>query len=119
MVTVPVVLSAASCVARSSNTIPGQSCFMKYPIALYQIHDELSEAIRAEGLDIRYSLFWDRSRALLGSGNIFQSFKVETIYRARLQARTPCRTQHHEGVQNNIFGTETLVRAAIDARLER
>ena len=48
--------------------------------------------------------------------NIFQSFTVETIYHAAAYKHVPL-VEHNimEGVQNNIFGTETLVRAAINA----
>ncbi len=84
--------------------------------ALYQIHDELSETIRAEGLDIKIFPLLGSVQSAARLRNIFRSFKVETIYHAAAYKHVPL-VEHNiiEGLQNNIFGTETLVRAAIDA----
>lgn len=80
--------------------------------ALYRIHDEL-EASETEIAPVLGSVQnQHRIEAIL------KRFKVDTIYHAAAYKHVPLVEQNVvEGIRNNIFGTDTIVKAAIAANV--
>lgn len=84
--------------------------------ALYQIDQELRETIRKEGLDpiiiplLGSILDQNRMRSILSD------HRVDTVFHAAAYKHVPL-VEHNavEGVRNNVFGTLSLARAAIEA----
>jgi FlaA1/EpsC-like NDP-sugar epimerase len=87
--------------------------------ALYSIHQELLDILSDEGLEGKVipllGSVQDRSRVEAA----LRCFHIQTIYHAAAYKHVPM-VEHNvvEGVRNNIFGTLTMARAAIDAGVD-
>ncbi len=86
---------------------------------LYRIEQDLHRIVKEEGHEVRIE-------ALLGSVQhrqrltaVMKAYAVETVYHAAAYKHVPM-VEHNvvEGVQNNVFGTLSTARAAIDAGVE-
>ncbi|MBT8080429.1 MAG: polysaccharide biosynthesis protein [Gammaproteobacteria bacterium] len=87
--------------------------------ALYNINMELSQQIESQGLDCELV-------ALLGSVNnqdrvqeVLETFRVNTVYHAAAYKHVPV-VEHNllEGLQNNIIGTLSAAKAAVEANVD-
>ncbi|QOR38936.1 polysaccharide biosynthesis protein [Billgrantia diversa] len=84
--------------------------------SLYRIEQELRRIAKAEGLEVSIE-------ALLGSVQhrkrltaVMKAYQVQTVYHAAAYKHVPM-VEHNvvEGVQNNVFGTLSAARAAMEA----
>jgi FlaA1/EpsC-like NDP-sugar epimerase len=90
--------------------------FERSEFALYQIHQEMLQAIDAEGLDVQLS-------PLLGSVDdrelvrgVMETFSIETIYHAAAYKHVPLVEYNTAaGVRNNALATWVLAEAAMAA----
>jgi FlaA1/EpsC-like NDP-sugar epimerase len=90
--------------------------FERSEFALYQIHQEMLQAIYAEGLDVQLS-------PLLGSVDdrelvqgVMETFSIETIYHAAAYKHVPLVEYNTAaGVRNNALATWVLAEAAMAA----
>ncbi|MCC5881204.1 MAG: polysaccharide biosynthesis protein [Halomonas sp.] len=87
--------------------------------ALYRIEQDLLRIASEEGLEARVE-------ALLGSvqhrqrlTTVMKAYEVQTVYHAAAYKHVPM-VEHNvvEGVQNNVFGTLSAARSAIEAGVE-
>ncbi|WP_027836194.1 polysaccharide biosynthesis protein [Maritalea myrionectae] len=84
--------------------------------ALYRIHDELEANDRNCNVEILPVLGSVQNEKRIKA--ILERFKVDTIYHAAAYKHVPLVEQNVvEGIRNNIFGTDTIVRAALAARV--
>ena len=88
-------------------------------LALYTLNNELTEAIEAQGLDVRLLPLMgsvQNPRRLLAA---LRRFDVQTIYHAAAYKHVPLVEQNVvEGLRNNVFGTRTVAECAIEAGVE-
>ncbi len=87
-------------------------------IALYTVEKLLRSRMAQDGLDIQIvallGCVTDKSRML----EIMKAYKVETVYHAAAYKHVPI-VEHNvfEGVINNVIGTLSAARAALEARV--
>lgn len=88
--------------------------------ALYTIHQELIEYCERMGCGMT-----ELSPMICSVQNegrvsaILNAFKVDTVYHAAAYKHVPLVEQNVvEGIRNNVFGTQTLAQAAVDAGVE-
>jgi FlaA1/EpsC-like NDP-sugar epimerase len=86
---------------------------------LYAIEQELSchQGVSRSGTELKALLVSVQQRDALET--IFAAFEVHTVYHAAAYKHVPM-VEHNliEGVRNNVFGTLTLARAAMEAGVE-
>lgn len=87
--------------------------------ALYKIDDELQRMARHQRLPVRLVPLLGSVQTPRRMETILRTGQVQTIYHAAAYKHVPL-VEHNvvEGIRNNVFGTETLARAAIDAGVE-
>ncbi|MFC4930058.1 polysaccharide biosynthesis protein [Massilia sp. GCM10023247] len=86
--------------------------------ALYAIDEELRSIVAASGTDIELVPFMGSVMDYDKSRNIFEKFKVETVYHAAAYKHVPLVEQNPiEGIRNNVFGTLNFARAAVAAKV--
>jgi FlaA1/EpsC-like NDP-sugar epimerase len=84
--------------------------------ALYRIQDELEADKKAKNVEIYPVLGSVQNHNRIEA--ILKRFKVDTIYHAAAYKHVPLVEQNVvEGIRNNVFGTETIVTAAIAAHV--
>ncbi|WP_424984191.1 polysaccharide biosynthesis protein [Maritalea sp. S77] len=84
--------------------------------ALYRIQDELESDKRAKDIEISPVLGSVQNHNRIEA--ILKRFQVETIYHAAAYKHVPLVEQNVvEGIRNNVFGTDTIVKAAIAANV--
>jgi FlaA1/EpsC-like NDP-sugar epimerase len=87
--------------------------------ALYSVHQELLDIIRDERIDARLfpllGSVQDKSRVEAA----LRGFHIQTVFHAAAYKHVPM-VEHNvvEGVRNNIFGTLTIARAAVETGVE-
>lgn len=87
---------------------------------LYAIDQELRAMALANGIDVELIPFMGSVFDTKKSENIFKQFKVETVYHAAAYKHVPLVEQNPiEGIRNNVFGTLSLARAAVNANVKR
>lgn len=86
--------------------------------ALYTIEQELRETIMADGLDLELVACIGSVLDTDKSTRLMSLYAVETVYHAAAYKHVPL-VEHNvvEGIQNNAFGTLSLARAAVAARV--
>lgn len=85
-------------------------------VALYQIESELSELIRREGIGAELVSIIGSVQDEQRVRNTLRRFEVSTIYHAAAYKHVPMvEANVVAGVRNNVFGTRTLARAAVEA----
>jgi FlaA1/EpsC-like NDP-sugar epimerase len=87
--------------------------------ALYTIEQELREAMAEQGLDLELVACIGSVLDTAKCTRLMSSFQVETVYHAAAYKHVPL-VEHNviEGIQNNAFGTLSLAKAALDARVK-
>jgi len=87
--------------------------------ALYSIDKELSERVKASGLEIEILPMLGSVQRENRVQAVMESFKVQTVYHAAAYKHVPL-VEHNvvEGIRNNVFGTMYTARAAIAAKVE-
>ena len=97
-------------------------CLILYEMseyALYQIHSKLLETSADQGIETRILPFIGSVQNSGRLSHVMSSFDVDTVFHAAAYKHVPLVEQNIvEGVQNNIMGTQTVVKAAIDAKVE-
>ena len=97
-------------------------CLILYEMseyALYQIHSKLLETCADQGIETRILPFIGSVQNSGRLSHVMSSFDVDTVFHAAAYKHVPLVEQNIvEGVQNNIMGTQTVVKAAIDAKVE-
>lgn len=97
-------------------------CLILYEMseyALYQIHSKLLETCADQGIETRILPFIGSVQNSGRLSHVMSSFDVDTVFHAAAYKHVPLVEQNIvEGVQNNIIGTQTVVKAAIDAKVE-
>ena len=97
-------------------------CLILYEMseyALYQIHSKLLETFADQGIETRILPFIGSVQNSGRLSHVMSSFDVDTVFHAAAYKHVPLVEQNIvEGVQNNIMGTQTVVKAAIDAKVE-
>jgi FlaA1/EpsC-like NDP-sugar epimerase len=87
--------------------------------ALYAIDQELRSFVALNGLDVELVPFMGSVLDYQKSRDIFQQFYVETVYHAAAYKHVPLVEQNPiEGIRNNVFGTLSFARAAVDAKVK-
>ena len=87
--------------------------------ALYAIDQELCAAIAKYKLDVELVPFMGSVLDYQKSLDIFKQFQVETVYHAAAYKHVPLVEQNPvEGIRNNVFGTLTFARAAVEAKVK-
>ncbi|WP_300757110.1 nucleoside-diphosphate sugar epimerase/dehydratase, partial [Janthinobacterium sp.] len=87
---------------------------------LYAIDQELRAIALANGIDVELIPFLGSVLDTKKCENIFKQFKVETVYHAAAYKHVPLVEQNPiEGIRNNAFGTLSLARAAVAAKVKR
>ena len=87
---------------------------------LYAIDQELRAMALANGIDVELIPFMGSVLDTKKSENIFKQFNVETVYHAAAYKHVPLVEQNPiEGIRNNVFGTLSLARAAVNAKVKR
>lgn len=87
--------------------------------ALYRIHQELSNHLRAQNLPIDIVPLLGSVQHQKRLTSVMQTFGVQTIYHAAAYKHVPMVEYNTiEGVRNNIFGTLHCAQAAIEAGVE-
>ncbi|MCO7188755.1 MULTISPECIES: nucleoside-diphosphate sugar epimerase/dehydratase [unclassified Pseudoalteromonas] len=86
---------------------------------LYCIEKELSDLIRAKGLDTELLPIIGSVQRINRVENCMQAFGVQTVYHAAAYKHVPL-VEHNvvEGVRNNVFGTYCTAKAAINVGVE-
>lgn len=86
---------------------------------LYAIDQELRTFIALNKLQVELVPFMGSVLDYQKSVEIFKLFKVETVYHAAAYKHVPLVEQNPvEGIRNNVFGTLTFARAAVDAKVK-
>lgn len=97
-------------------------CLILYEMseyALYQIHNKLLETCADQGIETRILPFIGSVQNSGRLSHVMSSFDVDTVFHAAAYKHVPLVEQNIvEGVQNNIMGTQTVVKAAIEAKVE-
>ena len=97
-------------------------CLILYEMseyALYQIHSKLLETCADQGIETRILPFIGSVQNGGRLSHVMSSFDVDTVFHAAAYKHVPLVEQNIvEGVRNNIMGTQTVVKAAIDAKVE-
>ena len=97
-------------------------CLILYEMseyALYQIHSKLLEKCADHGIEPRILPFIGSVHNGRRLSHVMSSFNVDTVLHAAAYKHVPLVEQNIvEGVQNNIMGTQTVVQAAIDAKVD-
>jgi FlaA1/EpsC-like NDP-sugar epimerase len=86
--------------------------------SLYEIHNEINSLLT----DLKYTT---KVYAILGTVNnnkklkkIFKKFEIDTIYHAAAYKHVPIIEENIvEGINNNIFGTKSIVESAIEENI--
>ena len=87
---------------------------------LYAIDQELRAMALANGIDVELIPFMGSVLDTKKCENIFRQFNVETVYHAAAYKHVPLVEQNPiEGIRNNTFGTLSLARAAVGAKVKR
>ena len=87
--------------------------------ALYQIHKELTGAIKNEGLDIEIMPVLGSVQNKQRLVHLFSECQAATVFHAAAYKHVPLVEQNViAGIANNVFGTRTVVKAAIEADVE-
>jgi FlaA1/EpsC-like NDP-sugar epimerase len=87
--------------------------------ALYRISDELAALARAENLAVEVVPLLGSVRETERMTGLLRQFGVHTIYHAAAYKHVTIVEQNMvEGVQNNVFGTLSLARAAVATGVE-
>ncbi len=88
-------------------------------LALYTLNNELSETIKARGLDVRLLPLMGSVQNPRRLTETLTRFGVQTIYHAAAYKHVPLVEQNVvEGLRNNVFGTVTVAQSAIEAGVE-
>lgn len=88
--------------------------------ALYAIDQELRSMALANNIDIELVPFMGSVLDTKKCEQIFRQFKVETVYHAAAYKHVPLVEQNPiEGIRNNAFGTLSIARAAVAAKVKR
>ena len=88
--------------------------------ALYAIDQELRSMALANSIDIELVPFMGSVLDTKKCEQIFRQFKVETVYHAAAYKHVPLVEQNPiEGIRNNAFGTLSIARAAVAAKVKR
>lgn len=88
--------------------------------ALYAIDQELRSMALAHNIDVELIPFMGSVLDTKKCENIFRQFRVETVYHAAAYKHVPLVEQNPiEGIKNNAFGTLSLARAAVAAKVKR
>jgi FlaA1/EpsC-like NDP-sugar epimerase len=87
---------------------------------LYSIEQELQGMRQSLGIELELMPFLGSVLDQQKCTRILQTFNVDTIYHAAAYKHVPL-VEHNpiEGIRNNVFGTLSIARAAIDARVSR
>ena len=97
-------------------------CLILYEMseyALYQIHSKLLETCADQDIETHILPFIGSVQNGGRLSHVMSSFDVDTVFHAAAYKHVPLVEQNiAEGVQNNIMGTQTVVKAAIDAKVE-
>ena len=97
-------------------------CLILYDMseyALYQIHSKLLETCADLGMETRILPFIGSVQNGRRLSQLMLSFSVDTVFHAAAYKHVPLVEQNVvEGVQNNIMGTRTVVKAAIEANVD-
>ena len=97
-------------------------CLILYEMseyALYQIHSKLLETCADQDIETHILPFIGSVQNGGRLSHVMSSFDVDTVFHAAAYKHVPLVEQNIvEGVQNNIMGTQTVVKAAIDAKVE-
>jgi len=84
--------------------------------ALYAIHQELGTLAGAEGLDVETVPLLGSVRDAARIAGLFAHHGIDTVYHAAAYKHVPLVEQNAvEGLRNNVFGTRTLLDAALGA----
>ncbi|MFR9718492.1 polysaccharide biosynthesis protein [Aeromonas diversa] len=87
--------------------------------ALYQLHKNLREQCKREGLDTELVPLLGSVQRQHRLKTVMQSFNIDTVYHAAAYKHVPLvEFNIIEGVRNNVFGTLYAAQAAIDAGVE-
>ncbi|MFX0542940.1 polysaccharide biosynthesis protein [Roseovarius sp. S4756] len=88
-------------------------------LALYNLNNELTDAIEARKLDVRLVPLMGSVQNPRRLTATLARFAVQTIYHAAAYKHVPLVEQNVvEGVRNNVFGTNAVAQSAIDAGVE-
>ena len=87
--------------------------------ALYKIHSELMETVQNENLNIEILPFMGSVQNKRRLEHLFSECDVATVFHAAAYKHVPLVEQNViDGIVNNVFGTRTVVEAAIEAGVE-
>lgn len=87
--------------------------------ALYQIHQELTEIVQRKGLTIDIMPFLGCVQNGQRLEHLFSAFEVATVFHAAAYKHVPLVEQNViDGIVNNVFGTRTVLEAAIEAGVQ-
>lgn len=87
--------------------------------ALYTIHQDLEDLINQNNYDIELSPVMCSVQNEHRMSKILKTFNVETLYHTAAYKHVPLvELNVAEGVRNNVFGTFTLAKAAVEAKVE-
>tara|TARA_X000000950_G_scaffold255505_1_gene320182 strand:- start:1107 stop:3080 length:1974 start_codon:yes stop_codon:yes gene_type:complete len=97
-------------------------CLILYEMseyALYQIHSKLLETFADQEIETRILPFIGSVQNGRRLSHVMSSFNVDTVFHAAAYKHVPLVEQNIvEGVQNNIMGTRTVIKAAIEANVD-
>ena len=87
--------------------------------ALYDIHEEISQFVRKEALDMQVVPILGSVRHQTCLFDVMHGWKVDTVYHAAAYKHVPM-VEHNiaEGLRNNIFGTLYAAQSAIKAKVK-
>ncbi|MCE8014052.1 polysaccharide biosynthesis protein [Billgrantia desiderata] len=87
--------------------------------ALYRIEQDLLRIAAEEGLEVRVEALMGSVQHRQRLTTVMKAYEVQTVYHAAAYKHVPM-VEHNvvEGVQNNVFGTLSAARSAIDAGVE-
>lgn len=86
---------------------------------LYAIDQELRATIAKNALDVELVPFMGSVLDHQKSVDILKQFHVDTVYHAAAYKHVPLVEQNPvEGIRNNVFGTLTFARAAVEAKVK-
>jgi FlaA1/EpsC-like NDP-sugar epimerase len=86
--------------------------------ALYAIHREIEARCQEHGLDVDVVPLLASVSDATRIGLIFRNYSPETVYHAAAYKHVPM-VEHNaaQGIVNNVFGTYTVARAALEAQV--
>lgn len=87
--------------------------------ALYDIHEEISQFVRKEALEIQVVPILGSVRHQNCLFDVMNGWKVDTVYHAAAYKHVPM-VEHNiaEGIRNNIFGTLCAAQSAIRSKVK-